>query len=167
MVALFVLAFVSDSNLVGQLAYINLKWVFGTGISFVIFLPILFFAFFAAYFIRVRRDIRPALVLLVVVLALLILFYSSKFFLQRYSVDDEELLSFESVRALLNETNPYANSITPLLYAHAKDVGFTITTGNGIMGIMGSFPRSSSSPTVPFYLLSFRLRRSTISARTA
>ena len=120
---------------------------------FVLFLPLFFFTLFAAYFARVKHDYRVAAVLLLVVLLILVLYYSSRFLFNGFTVDDEEVLSLESVRLMLNGTNPYSHSISGALYGSANVIGVTTTTNGRIVGTM-DYPALFFLSFAPFYFAS-------------
>ncbi len=121
------------------------------GLWLVLLIPIFFLSFTSVYFLRKERRSNPAakLALLAVVLLILILYY---FVALKgiFTADDEELLKLTSVSMLLNGTNPYASSISLLLYQHTSTIGATLTTANTFLGTM-DYPALFFLSFVPFY----------------
>ncbi|VVB77178.1 Uncharacterised protein [uncultured archaeon] len=149
----FVAAIASDGGLAAAQLVSIARFCYYSVVYFVVFLPIFFLTMVAAYFIRVKRDYRTAAMLLLVALLLLVLFYASNFFLKSYGADDEEFLTLESVKMLLNGTNPYATSVAGALYGNVTQIGASVTTLNTVMGTM-DYPALFFLTFVPFYFLS-------------
>jgi len=120
------------------------------GVFFLLFLLLFFLIFMAAYFLRAKRNYKPALVLLAIVFVVLLLAYSLRFLVQSYSVDDEQIMVLESVRLMLNGTNPYTVSIAELIYSNRTP---TLTASNKIVGTL-DYPALFFLSFVPFYFLS-------------
>lgn len=151
MVIAFALSMTIDARLTfGELAYVAVM-LYSLALYFVLFLPLFFFTLFAAYFARIKHDYRAAAVLLLVILMVVVLYYSSSFLLKGFTIDDEELLSLASVKFLLNGTNPYAASVSGVLYEFGHHI--TITTNNEIIGVM-DYPALFFLSFAPFYFAS-------------
>jgi hypothetical protein len=118
---------------------------------FMLFLPIFFLAFAGVYLMRNDKKERGGMLMLFFIVFCMLMLY---FFLltskQVFHADDEELMKFESVKMLLNGTNPYSASISPLLYKYIGSIGSTITTTNGVIGVM-DYPALFFLAFVPFY----------------
>ncbi len=123
------------------------------GLWLVLFIPLFFLAFTGVYFLRKEHgsETGTKLLLLASVLFILILYY---FFIINgaLSADDEELLKLVSVQLLLNGSNPYATSISLILYQHTSSIGATLTAGNTLLGTM-DYPSLFFLASAPFYFI--------------
>src|SRR5271157_1656231 len=153
MVVAFLLSMTVDARLSLTEVLKAVVTAYVPALYFVLLLPLFFFTLFAAYFARAKRDYRAAAVLLLLVLLILLLYYSSHFLLRGFTVDDEEVMSLDSVRLMLNGTNPYSSSVSGALYGNANVSGVTVTTDNRIMGVM-DYPALFFLSFVPFYFAS-------------
>ena len=145
---IYVLGNSISSSLIQTLLYL----LENIGTYLVILLPLLFIATFAAYFLR-KRSHKIALVLYASILVILIFYFLSGHVFTRYSVDDETVISFLSVKSLLNSANPYAHSFSNFLLGNVSNIGVTITTNNKIMGSL-EYPALYPLISMPFYLIS-------------
>jgi hypothetical protein len=121
------------------------------GVTFVALIPLFFFIFTGTHLMRDRKQ--KVLLIFLVVLLVLVIYYTSDIVTNSFKIDDEELLMFESTVSMFNGVNPYVASFSDVLYQNAMSIGFTLTTGNGIIGHM-DYPALFIFTFIPFYFLS-------------
>jgi len=144
-VALIVVPRVMNMSLVWLLALILLY----SSAYFVILIPLYIITEFSWYAFSKNKK---AIGYLLVVLALIISVIYTTMVLKNYPVDDEELMAFYSIKDLLGGTNPYALSISSLLYSKTITTMIAFTTNNTVLGVV-TYPALYWLSGLPFYLL--------------
>lgn len=152
-VAAFLLPFALGIGLYLNLLLKAVQMFTSAGLFLMIFIPLFFLAFTAAYLVRLKGDRRHAVLLLILALLVLILVFSAKFIVTWFSVDDEEFLAMQSIRLMLSGADPYAVSVAGLIYSNTSSMVPTMTTSNGIIGTM-DYPALFFLTLAPFYFVS-------------
>jgi len=118
----------------------------------VLMLPILFCIMFGVYLFRAGRKYWAfAMLLIFAAVVIVSLYYFAEYVFHLYP-DDEAYICFLSAKALLNGTNPYAVSFSSQVYANMRNMSYTLTTSNNIIGTI-NYPVLYLLSFIPFYLL--------------
>ncbi len=153
LVSYFAALAASGGMLISILKTNDVHFLLYFGGIFILFLPVFFLCYAGAYLIKNKKEKLKLACLLFLVAFLLLIFYLILFttlFTKFLPGGDESLMSFESIRILLNGSDPYTTSIAPLL--SASNLGFGLTTNNSIIGIV-CYPALFFLSSFPFYFL--------------
>ena len=124
------------------------------GAYLVLLLPLLFIATFASYFLS-KKNSKAFIILSALILSALLFYMLSGLIFTHYTLDDETVISFLSVKAFLSSTNPYGLSFGSFLLHNSSTIPSTITTSNKVMGNL-EYPSLYFLISSPFYLVSGR-----------
>jgi len=118
----------------------------------VLMLPILFCIMFGVYLFRAGRKYWAFTLLLIFAAVVIVsLYYFAGYVFHLYP-DDESYICFLSAKALLDGTNPYAVSFSSQVYANMRNISYTLTTSNNIIGTI-NYPVLYLLSFIPFYMM--------------
>ncbi|MDE1845678.1 MAG: hypothetical protein KGH53_00115 [Candidatus Micrarchaeota archaeon] len=123
-------------------------------INVVLFLPLIFLAFFGLFLLR-KGYKKVAGALFVLAFAVMLFYFFSGMVFHHYKIDDEVFIQYASSKLLLQGINPYTISVSGQILDNSTNGTISspsITTDNKIMGTL-AYPALFLLSFVPFTLI--------------
>ncbi len=155
----FLIIFIAAGRKVGMtatLAYALIKFIEFLFIYTLLYLPVVFFAFFGIYLIRLDQK-KIGAFLLVIAFIVLLSYYLLFNVISYKGASDEIMLSYYGMNSVIHGENPYttSHSVQFIKYATENAFTLTLTTNNTVVSTL-DYPSLYIFASAPFYLLPVR-----------
>ncbi|MDE1834023.1 MAG: hypothetical protein KGH64_01660 [Candidatus Micrarchaeota archaeon] len=129
--------------------------VYEIALYFVFYIVVFLLMSAGLYFIYLKKNRGIGAIFLVAVILIAYIYIGSSYAVDHFLANDEEIITAHGVAMLFNGTNPYASSISNIIYLDnlRYNTGYTITTNNSVVGNM-DYPALFFLSFAPFYFLS-------------